>query len=142
MINRRHWVAVLIGLALWSSLAQSADPPPKSPSDQEIRAKIVGTWIVDTQVPNGISIKGYVTLASDHTFVSKGTLKAGDKEQEIEYEGKWEIKEGVLIETITKSNNKGPTVGTVTRDKVTRITEDELEYETEKGKAVTRKRRR
>lgn len=141
-MKRLDFMVLMIVVVLCPFIAQSAEPPPKAPSDQEIRAKVVGTWIVDSQLPNGISIKGHVTLASDNTFVSKATLRVGGKEKELEYEGKWEAKDGMLMETVTQSTSDGPAVGTVTRDRIIRITEEELVYETERGKTVTRKRKR
>ena len=81
--------------------------PQTPPSDAEIRQKVVGTWTVDMQSPGGISVKGTVTIASDGSFVSNMTIVGHDSKQEVSYEGTWQVKDGALIETVTKSDSSG-----------------------------------
>ena len=128
----------LLAISIPSVLATT--DPQKEASDAEIRQNVVGVWIVDIHSTNGGSIEGTVTIASDSKFVSKATVTVGDKKQEMEYEGTWQAKDGYLIEMITKSSSKVIPVGKVTRDKIIRVDDQELVFQTESGKMVTRKR--
>jgi hypothetical protein len=123
-------------LGLFSTWAVSEQPP----TDSEIRKKIVGTWLVDTKISETRSMSGTATFSADGTTSATVILILEDKKQTIQTEGKWEVKDGVLIETIIKSNSKFPPVGYVTRDRITRINDDEYVYISEKGKTVTIKR--
>jgi len=139
-MKKLHLIIVLILLAISSLGIHAAEQSQTAQSDGEIRSKVVGTWVVDLQSPNGMSMKGTVTIASGDKFVTKMILTMGDRKQEMNIEGTWETKDGFLVETITKSDSKLAAVGSVTRDKIIRVDDQELVYQTEQGKTVTRRR--
>lgn len=119
-----------------------ASEPQKPDSDLAIRQRVVGPWIVDSHSPNGASFHGTMTIVSGSNFISKATMTFGEKKQELNFEGTWQVKNGFLIETVTKSGSKFPPVGLVTRDNIIRVDDQELVFKTEQGKTVTRKRSR
>lgn len=112
----------------------------KPPSDDEIRKKLVGIWVVDNKISETRSITGTSTFAADGRSSAAVSFNIDGKKETIQTEGKWEVKEGVLVETITKSSSKIPPIGLVTRDRIIRVNDAELVYITEKDKTVTRKR--
>jgi len=139
-MKKLHIITLLSLLAVNIPSVLAATETQKEPSDAEIRQKVVGTWIVDIHSTNGVSIEGTVTFVSDSEFISKATVTVSDKKQEMKYEGIWQAKDGYLIETITKSNSKTIPIGKVTRDKIIRVDDQELVFQTEHGKIETRKR--
>jgi hypothetical protein len=139
-VKRLHPLAVFSLLALGLLTGRPADEPPAPPGDDDIRQKVVGTWIVDINSSTGVSIKGTVRILSDGSFISKATASLRGEKLEIDYEGTWRVKGGYLIETITKSDSELARVGKVTSDKILRVDDHELSYEMVGGKMVTRKR--
>jgi hypothetical protein len=142
-LMKQAYLYTMLGVLAFSNRGVYAGNEAQNvPSDAELREKVAGTWIVDSQSPKGISIKGTVTILADKRFISRATVTIGDQKQEIGYEGRWEVKDGFLIETITKSNTKMAPVGDTTRDKIIRVNNEELVYQTEQGQTITRKRKR
>lgn len=125
-------------LTISASKANSSDEA--SPNDTEIGQKIIGVWIVDIRSTNSLSIEGTVAINSDESFISKATITRAGHSQSVRYEGTWQVKDGFLIETITKSDFKSITVGKITHDKIVGIDENEMVFQTESGKTETRKR--
>jgi hypothetical protein len=132
----RHVFAIVIIVTFYGC---SRDPVD-APSDAEIRRNIVATWIVDDQLPRGGSVKGTVTINSDGKFVSEATFVLEQRSDHVSFEGKWQVKHGALIETVTESDSEIVQVGDVTSDKIIRVDENELVYQTESGESVVRKR--
>jgi hypothetical protein len=122
-------------LAIILSKSALATELQKLPSDPEFRQQVVGTWIVDMP-----PIKGTVTIIAGGRFFSQGEINLANDTIEIRYEGAWRIDSGILIEEIMKSNTELLPVGHVTRDKIIRVNDQELVFQTEAGKTVTRKR--
>jgi len=127
-------------MAVGLCLAWSSTEPQTHPTDAEIRQKIVGTWLVDTRLANGNSVVGTEAILVSGVITSKATLTLGDKKEELEFTGKWQVKDGYLIETVEKSNTKRIPIGKITRDKVITLNDKTYVYETESGKTVTRER--
>ena len=127
-------------LALGITTVPAAFESSTASGDARIRQKIVGTWIVDRQSPAGIIIKATVTLNLDGQFTTKGTVTRDGSRQTIECAGTWQVKEGMLIETITKSGSKNVPLGLVTRDKIIRVNDRELVFQAESGEVETRQR--
>jgi RNA polymerase sigma factor (sigma-70 family) len=87
--------------------------------DERISHQLPGIWISDSQ-----SINGSVTIDSDGSFAIDeffGTNK-------IAYQGTWQVKDGFLIATTTKSSFEGQRVGVVMRDKIIRVNNQELVF--------------
>ena len=108
-------------------------------TDDGIRDKLVGTWIIDRTLPNATS-KGEITLSSNGTLTSHGIITTSLRIQPLDFEAIWVVNDGFLIEKVTKSNETR-LVGLVTRDKVIWIDDTTFSYKTEQGDEVTRKRK-
>jgi hypothetical protein len=120
--------------------AASTNTPP---GDVEFTHKLVGKWKVALTDPRGLSINGTDEKKADGIFTSTVTFAFPDPKlnRTISVEGKWEIKNGVLIETITKSSDpQFPPVGMVSRDKIIKLDDKEFLYETERGKQESQTR--
>ena len=98
--------------------------------DEEITKLLVGKWAIEegTQIYN-----------KDGTFEAVVTLEGG-KGIEITVSGTWKVKEGVLIETITKSSSPIFKEGRESKDTVISIDEKVLKFKDEMGKERTAKR--
>ncbi len=123
---------------------QLAQESPIPMGDIEISQKLLYIWIVyaqwpPTSVPNHFD--GTEVYSPNGEFITKGVFTIVDDKQPLEYQGTWQIKDGFLIETVTKSSTKAIRVGLVTHDKIIRIDDKEMIYQTEKGKTVNRKRK-
>ncbi len=77
---------------------ESAKEAQTTQSDAEISRKVVGTWIVDVQLPT-YSAKGTETFAADGSYVAKATVVQYGKQREEKFEGKWQVKDGFLMAT-------------------------------------------
>jgi hypothetical protein len=89
-----------------------------SPTDSALRQKIVGTW----QISYGVTI-----LAANGNFVCKATNRWSTGSKEFSYEGTWQLQDGILIFTYTKTSEpKYMPVGKVERCQVIRAEEQEL----------------
>src|SRR5262245_21398785 len=108
VINR---FTVLMLLLINLSVVKAIDKLQTPPSDTEIRQKIVGTWIVDTHSPNGSTIKGTIIFYKDGNIVGEATVVSGDNSKKVKYEGTWQVEGGMLIQTVTKSNDDKIHVG-------------------------------
>jgi hypothetical protein len=119
---------------------QAATESQAAPRDPLIRQKVVGTWIVDMQSPNGTSLKGTVVIGADGQFVSKATIVRDSNRKSLQFAGTWQVQDRFLVETITSSDSSLAPTGKTTRDRIIRVNDQELVYQTEKGAIETRKR--
>jgi hypothetical protein len=107
-----------------------ATPPP----DAEATKLLVGTWVVPREQYTATSKDGGFTFRADSTFSSYGVFRIRDQDLRIEVEGKWNIKDGVLIEELTKSSQpQMAPVGDLTRDTLLTVTDKEYSFRTERG---------
>jgi hypothetical protein len=70
-------------------------------SDDALRQKLVGTWVWSIGTEGGV---GATTLAPDGSFVSKSMNRWPGGSKEFSYEGRWEIKDGLLTFTYLKTS--------------------------------------
>ena len=113
----------------------------KTLTDAEIAERIVGSWKTDGKTASGALASGTVSIAGDGSLMCKTKFLRGERELNIEYTGEWRVEKGVLIETIkTTSHSNLLAVGLVTRDKILRLDDQKLVFETESGSTVTRDR--
>jgi len=76
--------------------AKPAKKPQAVQSDVELSRKVVGTWIVDVDLTT-YSAKGTETFASDGSYVAKATVVRNGRQNNEEFEGKWQVKDGFLM---------------------------------------------
>jgi hypothetical protein len=65
--------------------------------------KLVGTWVFETNNPNGEKFTSTITVGADGLYVGHITsLEHSNTLREFDLEGTWQIKDGVLIDIMTK----------------------------------------
>jgi len=94
----------------------SAEDHQVKQSDAEITRKMVGTWLVDIDESPEFSEKGTETFASDGGYMVKTTIIVNGKQRKMQFEGTWQIKDGLLIGTNFMHD----------KDKILRVDDDEL----------------
>jgi hypothetical protein len=139
-MKSKYLVIIFSLIVVGLPFAWSATESQSHPTDDEIRQRIVGTWLVDTRLSNGNSIIGTEAILVSGIITSKATLTIGDNKEELEFTGIWQVKDGYLIETVKKSNTERIPVGKITRDKVITLDDKVYVFQTESGRTVTRKR--
>jgi len=124
--------AILTFLAtIFIALPLSAAPPP----DSEAAKLLIGSWLVPVEQQTGRVKAGGDTFRGDGTFTSFAVVPGPSQDLRIDWEGKWSIKDGILIEQVTKSSqpdNVRP--GHTTRDRLLSVTGKEYRFRTEQGK--------
>jgi hypothetical protein len=103
-----------------------------APIDTEITKLLVGSW--DFRSASSTVKDGTFTFRADGTFSSRGLFHVGPREFRIDTEGTWQVKDGLLVEKLTKVSD--PTtipVGGIMRSKVLSITNKKFRFEREDG---------
>src|SRR5262245_29262554 len=102
-------------------------------SDEQIRTKLVGTWLVDEELARTLS--GEVTYDKDFTFEGLIVMKLPNKTVPWKFAGKWKVEGGKLTYEYTRSSLPDLLpVGTVSTDRVISVGDKEFVSVTEKGK--------
>ncbi len=96
--------------------------------DGQMRSKLPGIWVFEPKFANGHDHKVTitVTVAPDGSSVTTFALPGP---REIRMEGTWRIESGYLIDTITKDSQTNASVPRVSRFRIVRIGDVELELE-------------
>jgi hypothetical protein len=128
----RHAISTLVAIALIAS-PLSAVPP----ADRDAVKLLIGSWAV----PND-EYSGGFTFRADGTYSMFGVFRVRYRNLRVDAEGKWSIKNGILIEEVTKSSPPETLlVGTITRDTLLSVTDKEYRYRTEQGAEQSRVRK-
>jgi hypothetical protein len=108
----------------------SGAPPP----DPEATRLLVGIWFVPRKEYAFTSKDGDFKFRADGTFSSFSVYRFGQEDVRVEVEGKWTIKNGVLMEKLTKSNRPliAP-VGALTRDTLLTVTNNQYRFRDDRG---------
>ncbi len=105
-----------------------AAPPP----DPEATKLLVGNWVVPRDQFTVLKKDGGFTFKSDGTFSSYGVFRVRDEDLRIEVQGKWSVKDGILVEELTTSSEpKIAPVGWTTRDTLLAVTDKEYRFRTD-----------
>jgi hypothetical protein len=127
-MTTRILITVVVVALVVSQLG--AAPPP----DAEATKLLTGSWVVPAEEYTATSKNGGFTFRPDGTFSSFGVFRVHDQDMRIEVEGKWSIKDGVLIEELTKSSQpQMALVGRLTRDTLLAVTDKQYRFRTERG---------
>jgi hypothetical protein len=109
-------------------------PPP----DAEAAKLLIGSWIVPRDEYTAMSKDSGFTFRPDGTFSSYGVFRVRDEDVRIDVEGKWSVKDGELIEELTKSTQpQMARIGSVTRDTLLAVTDKQYRFRTERGEEHT-----
>lgn len=100
-----------------------------SPADAKLRGTLTGTWMRES---NGAT-QGTIHLAADGTFVAAWTNFHAKPLRAWTYEGKWEVTNGAISCTLTKSGAVNTTnseaVGSVDLFRIIRLDDNNLVWE-------------
>ena len=83
-------------------------------ADNKIQKTLPGTWVFEARYASGSSARSTVEVAQDASYVGTTFLPGRTNgPRSIRQEGTWRVKDGVLIDTITKdSQTNAPTPNT------------------------------
>ena len=74
-------------------------------ADNKIQKTLPGTWVFDARYASGSSNQCTVDVAQDASYVSTVVLPGRTNgPRSIHQEGTWRVKDGVLIDTITRDS--------------------------------------
>ena len=107
--------------------------------DSDLTKSLLGTWIVKKKSPTA-EINGEVTLYSNGEFSAVAKIAINGAEQTLSYGGTWSVRDGFLIEKITKHSIPERN-GRTTKDQVVEVNDRTLTYRTQHGEIETRKRK-
>lgn len=109
----------------------SSKPPT---SDEEIRQKLPGTYLVKVDYVNG-GTKGETTFTPEGGLFTKLALTRSNETRNVFYEGHWQVRDGVLLTTVTNTDNAETRalLGHTNQLKVVSLDQRELVYETRKS---------
>jgi hypothetical protein len=105
------------------------------PADSKAAKLMLGSWSVPVEQYGGNIKAGGYAFQANGNFTSFTVLPTQRQDLRVDVEGRWSIKDGILIETITKSNQ--PDIvrpGLTTRDTLLAVTEKEYRFREENGK--------
>jgi hypothetical protein len=105
------------------------------PDDSRLKEQIVGTWTPENSDGFYLFV---ITLNSDGSFQSKAKTSSTNPAKEWNYAGSWQLKDGILLSTITNSSGQNTTnleaVGTIERWRIAVLDDSNLKLE---GQAQT-----
>ena len=111
------------------------------PPDSEAAKLMKGSWAIPVEQYGGAVKDGGNTFRADGTFTSFTVLPGHGQDRRLDVEGKWSIKDGILIEKVTKSSQPDIVpLGFTTRDTLLSVTQREYRLRTEQGKERSRLR--
>jgi len=115
-------------------------------SDADLGARLVGTWHSAFESKDADDPAYQVTSKGQDTYDADGrvhgvnvTTRAG-REDRMEYAGRWEIRDGVLVVKVVVAQGGYIEAGTVTRDRILRLEGDTLVLEAADGKTLELRR--
>lgn len=107
------------------SHAQLTDVTNKPSSDADIRQRLPGTWLFDSP---GHYFRSTLTIASNGGYVCQLTVSNRQSIRTNELEGTYQVKDGILIDTITKSSITNEPVPLVFSNQIIRVNNSEFVY--------------
>lgn len=115
-------------------------------TDAELKTRMVGTWLSMFEWKNADDPEFWVTLRGRDTYGVDGQVRGmsisrrGSMEERVEYFGRWDIKDGVLVVEVTKASGGYSQAGTITRDRIIRMDVSTLTLEAVDGNTVVLQR--
>ena len=106
-------------------------------SDEEIRQKLPGTYLVKVDYPGGNS-RGTTTFTPQGGLFTKLALTRSNETRNVFYEGYWQVQDGFLFTTVTNTDNTEvrAAVGHTNQLKIVSLDEHELVYQTRKSSPI------
>ena len=101
-------------------------------SDDEIRQKLPGTYLVKLDYASGGN-KGTTTFTPEGGLFTKLALTRSNETRNVTYEGYWQVQDGILLTTITNTDNTEvrAVIGRTNRLKIVSLDGHELVFQTQ-----------
>jgi hypothetical protein len=109
------------------------------PSDGAIQQKITGHWWHSQPFSSPFGVMSRLSIASNGDYVCHITFYNGRIVHTNSLEGRWQVKGGLLIETITKVTPPRQPVPSVCTNRIVRVNDRELVYRTQDACVLFRK---
>lgn len=123
-------VSAFILVLLVLAAACKRHPEVALSPDEAIRKKLEGVWVGEHKYSSGSEITEKMELAADGSSVEAIFLpKRKIGPHTIEQKGTWQVQQGVFIENVTNDSQTNARVPNVSRLRIARINEHELEFE-------------
>lgn len=123
----------VVNLALVSCSRRNGDP----------QAAIAGTWLLARDIPGGSHFQSTTIIARDGHYVSQISIVHSNhpSRNAAEFQGTFEIKDGLLIDTINKDSQTNSRVPRTSRARIIRMNDREIvvKYEEQDTESVFRK---
>jgi hypothetical protein len=92
-----------------------------------IHNKLAGTWLCETNFPDGSKSEGTIIVDSNGVYFShSASWGISNRFSELTIEGTWQSKDGFLIDTMTKSSQTSAKTPIVSRMRIIRFNDQEL----------------
>ena len=111
-------------------------------SDAVLKSRLVGTWHSAFEWKNADDQELWVTSRGQDTYSVDGQVhgmsvsRHGGQEERVEYSGRWDIKDGVLMVEVTGASGGYIGAGTITRDRIMQLDASTLTIEAADGNTV------
>lgn len=112
---------------------------PRRVTDEFLSQRIVGKWQVEYfDEKTKRKAIGWTVYSDRGLAASRSVAKIDGETTHVILQARWRIENGVLITTITKSSHPEIVkVASVTRDRLTMLTEKRMQYIDQDGKTIT-----
>ena len=102
--------------------------------DDQIRAALPGTWEVNVQYVNSTN-RGTTTFTPEGGLFTRLTLMRTNDTRNVTYEGYWQIQDGLLLTTITNTDNSEvrAVIGHTNQLKIVSVDAHQLVFDTKTG---------
>jgi len=103
--------------------------------------RLVGSWRISERQPDGYALQTVLQLQPDHHFSYRYRIKAGTRQDQWHFSGRWELRNQILMLLIDNSNYPGKPVHQVLFWRLLRLGDSRLVYVStgsEKLSAMTR----
>jgi hypothetical protein len=132
--------SVAFMLAALAASTVVAHDDAKKLTDEQITKLLLGKWAIEED-EMGVKVKGTQNYMKEGKFEAEATIEAGKQTFKLTLSGTWKVKDGSVIETITKSSNPDAIPeGKESKDKVISIDDKTYKFKDEKDKERTVKR--
>jgi hypothetical protein len=106
----------------------------KQNEDLRAQGKLAGTWLFHTNTTQGVDLTYTITVAPDGSFVCRQAQTVGQESTNYTLEGVYRVKDGVVIETVTKHSHPGYVVPSVVRGRLIKLDAHEWVVQNETNK--------
>ena len=115
-------------------------------TDAAMKSRLVGTWYSQFEWKNADNPEFWVTSQGQDTYSADGRVhgvsisRRGEREERMEYSGRWGIRDGYLVVEVTAATGGYVSAETVTRDRIIRLDDATLTLEAADGTRVVLQR--